>query len=72
MSKGSWKRPVFVSHKEYSDRYDAIDWGKKKVPVRTLTEEKLEKDFDRDIKEGRAIRLTLNVGDDGTPPEEVR
>ncbi len=28
MSKGSWKRPVFVSHKEYCDRYTAIDWGK--------------------------------------------
>lgn len=61
MSKGSWKRPVFVDHQTYSDNFERT-FGKKKPKV------------DKDIKEGRAINLTLKVGDedDGTSPEEVR
>lgn len=69
MSKGSWLRPRFVSHDEYSKRYDDIDWGKKhdgslkglKVKRFPIVEDS-KLDAVRDLDEEM----------DGTPPEEVR
>ncbi len=68
MSKGSGQRPRFVSHREYSRRYNAIDWGKNDGSLKGLKVKRFP------ITEDSKLSNVKNLDEemDGTSPEEVR
>lgn len=70
MSKGSWKRPVQVSHETYSRNYDRI-FGKGRITAEVELEDGTKVKAHVNPKDMRRLKMQ-QAEEDGAPTEEVR
>ncbi len=68
MSKGSWKRPVFVSHEKYSENWDRAFGKKHDGNLRGMKGKRFPITEDSKLSEARDIDKEM----DGTPAKKVR
>jgi len=70
MSKGDKPRPLSISYKEYSDRYEAI-FGKKETTEENALYDGLGGDIEQELEAEKRIDIIGQNGNDGLHYDEV-